>query len=108
MNLPLWQRILRVSGLVCLAFPSLTFILWQYASGVGKNQAQRVQIYHSFFPEFLNEPFVVTLVSLGFCALGVLLSAISLFVPGITWKVLNIVNIAILGLLTLLYLFWLM
>ena len=54
---PLLLKILTFVGLLCLSIPLSIQILWIHVFNLGTNQAERDEIFHSYFPAFLHGKF---------------------------------------------------
>lgn len=76
-------------GLISLIIPLSIFGLWIHAYKLGNNQTDRVTIFKSYFPDFLNGRWDITYLSMAFCISAIILSIISLKLSGISWKMLN-------------------
>ncbi|MDP2176221.1 MAG: hypothetical protein Q8K70_09975 [Bacteroidota bacterium] len=105
---PFRLKILTFIGLLCFSIPLSIFILWQYAYNMGDNQFNRVEIFKSYFPNFLQERYDTAYLSLAFCLLSIILSSLSLKLSGYLWKTLNIIILVLAILLMLLNLFQMM
>ena len=84
-------KILTFVGLFSLSSPLSIFGLWKHAFNLGDNQTDRVAIFKSYFPDFLNGRWDITYLSIAFCISAIILSSISLKLPGKLWKALNII-----------------
>lgn len=107
----LTPRSLKIStfiGLFSLSISLLIFVLWQRAFNLGHNQTDRVAIFRSYFPDFLNGRGTTTYLSIAFLITAIILSSISLKLPGKLWKVLNYIIIVFSIFLLLLNLFTMM
>jgi hypothetical protein len=84
-------KIINFSGLFCFSIPVIIFGLWIHAFNLGTVQSERVEIYLSYFPEWLHGRYDLAYLSIAFCALTFILSCIGFTISGITWKVINII-----------------
>jgi hypothetical protein len=94
-------KVFTLAGLLCLSVPLSMFGLWIYAFDLGTTQAERVAMYNSYFPDFLNGRGDTTYLSLLFSIAAIILSNLGLKLSGKLWRGLNIV-ILVLGALLLL------
>jgi len=101
-------KILTFVGLFCVSIPFSILGLWIHAFNLGTTQIERVEIFNKYFPEFLNRRFDTALLSVAFCILTIILSIISLTLPGKLWKALNIIILVFSILLFLMNLFQMM
>ena len=69
-------RLLTAVSFVFILVPILFYAVWIYCFNSQTNQADRVKMYNSYFPEFLNGRYTISLVSLLLCISGILLSSI--------------------------------
>jgi hypothetical protein len=100
-------KIMTYLGLLCLVIAWETVCLWIRAFNAGTSHPDRVQIYKSYFPSFLNLG-SITLIDLILCITAIIISSICLKLKATGWKILNIIIIAGCGLRLLLTLFGLM
>ena len=100
--------LLTVLGLISVLIPILIWVLWSYCFNSQTNQADRVKLFVSYFPEFLNGLFTISLISLLLCFLSIILSSIYLNRRTPLLKATSIVIIVAGGLMMLLSLFSLM
>lgn len=105
---PRLLKILTFLGLICLSIPLSIQVLWIYVFNLGNNQAERVEIFHSYFPDFLLGRFDITYLSIACCISTIIFSSISLKLSGGFWKSLNIIILIFSVLLLLLNLFSMM
>jgi hypothetical protein len=105
---PRSPKILTIVGLICLFVPILILGLWIHAFNLGTTQIERVEIFTSYFPGFLQDIFAITFLSMAFCILTIILSSIALKLPGKLWKAMNIVILVFSLLLLLMNLFQMM
>jgi len=101
-------KVLTFLGLACLFIPILIIGLWMRAFNLGDNQIDRVAIFNNYFPGFLQGQYSTTYLSLISCLLAIILSSISLKLPGKLWKALNILILIFASLLFLLNVFGLL
>lgn len=83
-------KILTFIGLSCLAIPLIIIVLWLHAFNLGDNQADRVGIFDTYFPDFLHGIYGTTFLSVDFCLAAIILSIVCLKVSVKQWKILNI------------------
>jgi len=69
-------KLLTGISFISILIPLLFWVLWIYCFNSKSNQADRVEMYNSYFPEFLNGRYTISLISLLLCFLGIILSAI--------------------------------
>ena len=108
---PLSTQLLKVLtgwGLLFAIIPVSIFGLWIYCVNIGTTQANSVEIFKSYFPDFLQEQFATTYVSLGFCILAIILSIIGLKLSGKFWQNVNLLVLIISSLFLFLNLFQMM
>jgi hypothetical protein len=101
-------KILSLFGVLCLSVPFSIFGLWIYSWNLGTTQDERISIFKSYFPGFLQGQHYSAFLSIAFCILAGILSIICLKLPGKSWRILNIFNLAFCGLLLFLNLFSMM
>ena len=94
-------------GLFCLSVPILIFGLWIYAWNTSVSQPEAVAIFNSYLPDFLAARYATAYLSLVFCLLAIILSSISMKLPGKFWKF-NMIILIFSVLLLLLNLFQMM
>jgi len=68
-------RFLTGISFITILIPVLLFVLWSYCFNSQSNQADRVKMYNSYFPEFLNGRYTISLISLLLCFFGIILSS---------------------------------
>jgi len=100
--------LLTVLSLISVLIPILIWVLWSYCFNSQTNQADRVKMFESYFPEFLKGQFTISLFSLLLCILSIILSSIYLNRRTPLVKAISTVVIIAGGLMTLLSLFSLM
>jgi len=100
--------LLTVLSFISVLIPILIWVLWSYCFNSQTNQADRVKMFESYFPEFLNGQFTISLISLLLCVLSIILSSIYLNRRTPLLKAISIILIVAGGLMTLLSLFSLM
>jgi hypothetical protein len=81
--------------------------LWVYVAGTEGSHPGAVAVYYSHLPDFLAGGYKTSYISLAFSFLAIILSSISLKLPGKLWK-LNIVVLILSASLLLLNLFQMM
>jgi hypothetical protein len=101
-------KILTFTGLFFLTIPISILGLWVHAFNLGDTQTDRVAIFDSYFPDYLQGRWDTTLISIAFCVLAIVLSSFSLTLSEKLWKILNIIIVAFSILLLLLNLFSMM
>lgn len=84
-------KILTLVSLICLLIPFSIFGLWIYVSDLVTTQAERVVIFKSYFPDFLDGRWGTTLLSITFCLYSIVFSSFCVKLPGKLWKLLNII-----------------
>lgn len=107
----LTQRQLKIFSfvsLICFLIPLSIFGLWIYAADLGTTQAESVEIFHSYFPRFLQGRYDTAYLSIIFCIASIIFASISLKLSEILWKSMNIIVLILSSLLLLLNLFGLM
>jgi|WetSurMetagenome_2_1015567.scaffolds.fasta_scaffold02827_4 hypothetical protein len=87
---PKFLKILTFTGFICLIIPILILGIWIHSFNSGDNQADRVIIFSTYFPEFLHGIYRTTLLSIAFCIIAIFLGIVCLKITGRLWKVLNI------------------
>jgi len=105
---PTLLKILTLLGLFSIVIPISIIGLWMHSCNLGADQADRVSIFNSYFPDFLHGTYSTTLLSIVFCVIAIILSIICLKTSKRLWKIINIVVIVISGLLLFLNMFSLM
>ena len=101
-------KILSIVSLLCLIIPVSIYSLWIYVIDLGTNQAERVVVFKSYFPEILHGRWSTTLLSIFFCVLAIILNTISNKASRTVWKSLNRVIVFTGSLLLFLNLFSMM
>jgi hypothetical protein len=86
-------KIATFAGLLCLGVPSVILGTWIHAFNLGTTQLERVELFTGYFPSPLQGRYTITLIGMAFCVLTVVLSSKSLALPGLPWKVLNILSL---------------
>ena len=84
-------KLLTLLGLIFLFVPILIWGLWIQAFNLGTTQIKRVAIFNNYFPDFLDGKWDITLLNMAFCLTAIILSSISLKLPGKLWKGLNFI-----------------
>ena len=71
-------KLLLLTGIsfIFILIPILLWELWNYCFNSQSNQAERVKMYNSYFPEFLNGQYTLSIISLLLSFLGTILSLI--------------------------------
>jgi hypothetical protein len=93
---------------IIILIPILMWALWNYCFNAQSNQADRVKMYHSYFPELLHGRYTISLVCLLLSVLGIILSSIHYHRRTSLLKFVNTVVLTAGILMTLLFLFSLM
>jgi MFS family permease len=101
-------KVFTMLSLACLAIPLSIYVLWIYVFDLGTTQAERVAIYHTYFPEFFHGRWSTTLLSIVFCAGSIVFCSISLEHSQKAWKIINVSILAISCLLLALNVFSMM
>lgn len=95
-------------GLLLLMVPTILTLLWSRASEAGNTPAERVSIYHAYFPKALAEPYMLTVIGLVSCLLGIVCSSLGSGAKAGVWRILNIPVLILCSLFMLLFLFQMM
>jgi hypothetical protein len=71
------KKLLAILGIVFLIVPLLVWSLWilTYYSNTALQQKDRVEIYLSYFPEFLNSVNTISIVVILFTSCSIILSS---------------------------------
>jgi len=69
-------QLLTGISFMLILIPIVLWGLWNYCFNSQSNQADRVKMYNSYFPEFLNGQYTISLISLLLSFLGIILSSI--------------------------------
>jgi len=77
--IPGYKKVFTLLGLLCLLVPIALFVLWSHACDLGSNQAERIEVYHSYLPNFLKIRHATSFAKLSFSALAVIFSAFNTF-----------------------------
>ena len=101
-------KILTLVSLLCLLIPLSIYSLWIYVFDLGTTQTERVFIFKSYFPDFLDDRWSTTLLSIFLCASAIFFSSISFKLSGIFWKGINVIILITSSLLLFLNLFSMM
>ena len=101
-------KIATVLGALCLFFPVLIIGLWVHSFNLGTTQMERVAIFHHYFPEVVRGRFTLTLISMAFCILSLILGRTGIKLPGKSWKALNSITLGLAVLILLMNLFEMM
>jgi len=105
---PRLLKIFLFAGLFCLSIPVSIYGLWIHAANLGHNQAERVLLFKSYFPDYLKGRFDTTLLSIFFCILAIILCSTSMSLSGKFWKIINYIILIPSSLLLFLNLFSMM
>lgn len=95
-------KIFTLAGVVCLLIPLSLFGLLIYAANLGSSHSERIALFDSYVPSFLQAGFSTTFLSFIFCILAILLSGKNLKVTDVYWRVVNYVVLLISGVLVFL------
>jgi len=104
-------RVLKTLALLALlatSVPVTIMALWIKAFNLGDTQEERGAIFYSYLPEFLHGRWNATYLSIAFCIVALLLSGMSMKLPGSWWRALSILILTVSGALLLLNVFSLM
>ena len=101
-------KTLTFTGLFCLSVPLSISGLWILAFNSGVNQTERVEIFRSYFPGFMQGRFDLTILILAFCFLAFTSGLMGIKSPGKIWKSMNIFILVFSIVLAILNLFQLM
>ncbi len=100
-------KIFTFIGFICFSISLSILGLWIHASSSVKNQGEAVELFKSYFPDFLQGGYNTSYFSLILCTLAILFSSLGLKSRGFLWKV-NMIILVLSSLLLLLNLFQLM
>lgn len=67
-------KLLTGVSFILVLIPILLWVLWNYCFTSQSNQADRVKMYHSYFPDFLDGRYTISFISLLLSFLGIILS----------------------------------
>jgi hypothetical protein len=101
-------KILTLLSLICLLIPLSIYALWIYVNDLGTTQAERVSVFKTYFPDFLNSRWSTTLLSIFFLIVAIIFSSNNLKLTEKKWKILNVIILVISSLLLFLNLFSMM
>lgn len=101
-------KILTFFGLIILSIPITIQGLWINAFYSADTHQKRVEIYHSYLPEFLQDPHTTSYLSLVSCLIVIILSGVNLSYSDKLWKLSNLIILIVSSLLLFLNLFQLM
>jgi hypothetical protein len=88
---PTLNKFFTIISLFSMCIPVSVLGLWIHSFNSGDNQADRVAVFNTWFPDFLTGRSGTTLLSMAFCAAAIILSTICLRVSDKIWKILNII-----------------
>lgn len=94
-------RAFSLTGVLCLSIPVSLQALWIYSSNSEVTQLARAALFKSYFPEFLHGQYSITLLSIAFCIVAIVLSSVCLQTTVKLWKAVNII-VLVLSILSLL------
>ena len=86
-------KLLTGISFILILMPILLYALWIYSFNSQSNQADRVKMYQSYFPDFLKGRYTISLISLVLCLLGIILSTVT---GSRTTSLLKAINIIVL------------
>jgi len=101
-------KILTFVSLVFLAIPLSIYGLWISVSDTGATPTESTAIFNSYFPEFLQGRWDITILSILLGLAAFILSAFCLKLSRKTWRILNFTILIISSLLLLLNVFSMM
>jgi hypothetical protein len=101
-------KILTSVGVFCLAIPLYIYTLWISIFDLGDTQAERVTIFKSYFPNFLQGRWDTTYIGIIFSILAIIFSLKGLKLPNKIWKIMNIIILIMSSLLLFLNIFSMM
>lgn len=102
------SKLLSLIGFLCFAIPSYIYLLWIQAFSLGTDQTERVSVFKSYFPEFLNGRWDITVLSILFCTTAAVTSGIAVINSSTLWKLFNSLILLLSGLLLFLNVFSIM
>jgi len=101
-------KIASILGTFCLFVPASIIGIWVHSFNLGTTQMERVAIFHHYFPEVVRGRFTLTLISMAFCILSLILGRTGTKLPGKSWKALNSITLGLAVLILLMNLFEMM
>ncbi len=100
--------VLAATSFVSTLIPCIFWGLWTYCFNSQKNQADRVAMYNSYFPDFLNGRYTISLICILFSLIGIILSSIYWNKKTFLLKCFSIIVLVAAGIMLLLNMFSLM
>jgi len=100
--------LLAATSFVSILIPCVSWGLWVYCFNSRSNQADRVTMYDSYFPDFLNGRYTISLICILFCIIGIILSSIYWSKKPFLLKSFSIIVLVVGGIMLLLNMFSLM
>jgi hypothetical protein len=97
-----------MAGIILLLIPVSIYGLWIHASNQTEGYPDNVNLFHSYFPSFLQGRYTTTLLSLVLCLAAVVLNILNLSHPNRIWKTVSLIAVIVGGLLGFLNLFSMM
>jgi|GEM_PF-6675207 len=101
-------RLLTIAGILCFLFPGYVLISWILASIKVDGIQESKELFLQSFPDVLQRSGVLSVLSILFCVLAVILGYISRKVSRNFWNKLNLLIIVLSLILLMLNLWWLM
>lgn len=101
-------KLLTGISFLSILIPVFLWVLWDHCFTSQSNQADRVKMYNSYFPEFLHGRYTLSLISLLSSILGIILTTVYFHRRTSSLKVMNVIALAVAILMTMLSLFSLM
>lgn len=101
-------RVYTLISFVTILIPILLWGLWIHSYNSQSNQTDRLNMYLSYFPEFLAGRYTLSLISILFCLAGIFFSSIHWTFKSTLFKILGALIMISGGLTLLLTLFTLL
>jgi LmbE family N-acetylglucosaminyl deacetylase len=92
---PFKVKITTTIGFVLVVLPITQWLLWIHCYNSQNNHAARLEMYHNYFPAFLNGQYSISILSIFICVVGIILSLIYWKKNGLFFKVLAILSVFI-------------
>ena len=102
------SKTLTIVALLASLVPVIITVLWTKAFNLGGSQEERVAIFKSYFPEFLQGRWDTTYLSIVFCIIAIAVAVKTMKSSFGLWRALNIIILTISGALLFLNLFSMM
>jgi LmbE family N-acetylglucosaminyl deacetylase len=93
--IPLKVKITSTIGFALVLLPISQWLLWIHCYNSQNNHTARLEMYHTYFPAFLNGQYSLPILSIFICFVGLILSFIYWKKTGIFLKVLAIISVVI-------------